>query len=491
MLTLVHRARPRLVRFTSDHTFAPALAVLIGLGGCVPTYHGARASHFVSGPPLLDDAPSTQRVAQSAISSGALPPSAKATDDLGAIPVGLPQVIRACVLSDPRILAALESVEHARAEHTTASLLPNPSLLVSRTLVPLPGSPFNAETRQGGPPQLDIGLSYSLDTLIFGTRSAAMEATRLGVDVAFAEYADVARQRILEAIHAYYDVLEAREILRLTREEVEQLGRLHSLTERRVQLGGIGTVELDRIRVALSGGRRRLLRAKAKLDNARSRLRASLGRAMGAERADADGTLEIDSPPAPPDLRSAMQLAEEHRPDLLALQRQVVRLRADLTREQRTAWPSLSVSAGYTRQFQKRAIGFPDASSWGAGLEMSLPIFDRNQGNIARAQSAVRQAELLLSAAQIDLRAEVEQAIRDYNVAYQLVSTLDEQALAAASSARQRIEEAYGLGGRTLLEVLDAQAAFREVFREHVEARAELLRALHRVNAVVGTEVLR
>jgi cobalt-zinc-cadmium efflux system outer membrane protein len=363
--------------------------------------------------------------------------------------------------------------------------------MVSGTLVPFPGSPFNEETRQGGPPQFDIGLSYSVDTLIFGTRSAAMEATRLGVDVAFAEYAEVARQRILEAIHAYYDVLEARAQLEIAREEAEQLDRLHGITERRVQLGSVGHVELDRMRVALAGGRRRLRRAEAELDNAKSRLRAHLGRAAFANRVDAVGTLEIGSLPSPPDLRSAMQLAEERRPDLVALKRQVARASADLTVERRTAWPSLTVAAGYTRQFQEQAIGFPDANSWGAGIEMSLPIFDRNQGNIARAQSAVRQADLLVSAARLDLRAELEQAIRDYEVAYQLVTALDEEALNAAAYVRQRVEEAYRLGGSTVLEVLDAQSAFREVYGEHIVARAEVLRALHSLNATVGTEIIR
>jgi outer membrane protein, heavy metal efflux system len=363
--------------------------------------------------------------------------------------------------------------------------LPNPSLAVGQSLVPYPGG-----SKADGPMQLDVEVSYSLDTLLFGKRSAAMEAARAGVDVALAEYSDVARQRILAAITAYYDVLQARELLDIAREEVAQLERLETLTERRVALASVGPIELDRIRIAVIGGKRRLVQAEAELDNARSRLRTHLGQARGAKRADAAGTLDLSSPPPLPELPAALALAEANRPDFLAVRRQASRARADLTRERRAAWPTLGVAAGYSRQFYE-AEGRLGNDFWGVGLELSPPLFDRNQGNIARGESSVRQADLMITATRIDLEAEVEQALRSYRAARQSVTTLDQQALDAASRARQRIEEAYGLGGRTLLEVLDAQAAYREVFREHISARADLFRSLHKLNAVVGTEMIR
>lgn len=461
---------------------------VLALAGCTPHYGGVGAPTLFREPALPEQALETNERESPAVEPALVADSStEAGSDV--IAIGLPQTIRLSMLVDPRIQAALQSVEQARADYTTAGLLPNPMLRGSQTLNPLPGSPFNARTGQGGPPQFDIGIAYSVDTLIFGKRSAAMEAARLGVDVALAEYSDVARQRVLEAITAYYDVLQSRELLRLAREEVEQIGRLQTITERRLALGSVGQIEAERIRVALIAGRRRLVEAEAEFDNSLSRFRARLGQAHGAERADAAGTLEFAVPQPAPELASALAVAEEHRPDFVAVRRQTTRVRADLTRERRAAWPTLNLAAGYTRQFQQQAIGFPDASSWGAGLEMSLPIFDRNQGNIRRAESSIVQADRLVEAARIDLRAEVVQALRSYRSAYQIVTTVA-QALRGAASTRQRIGEAYSLGGRTLLEVLDAQTSYREVFREYTMARAEFLRSLHRLNAVVGTEMI-
>lgn len=396
----------------------------------------------------------------------------------------LPRVIRLCVLADPKIRAALESVAQARADYTTAGLLPNPSLSMAQSLVPFPGGSV-----ADGPMQFDAELSYSLDSLVFGKRVAAIEAARSGVDVALAEYSDVARQRILEAISAYYDVLQARELRRIARDEVAQLEQLETISKERGTLGGAGQFEVDRIRLAVVGGRRRLVQAEAEFDKARSQLRARLGPTRGTD-VEVAGSLELTSAPAPPDLTTALALAEQHRADFIAVHRQAIRVRAELTRERRAALPELSIAVGYSRQFYE-AQGLLGNDFWGTGVEMSLPFFDRNQGNISRAKSAIRQAELRVLAAHIDLRAEVEQALASYRAARQIVTMVDAEALLVASSARQRVEAAYAEGGRTVLEVLDAQAVHREVFREHINARAEFWRALHRLNAAIGAEMIR
>ena len=50
----------------------------------------------------------------------------------------------------------------------------------------------------------------------------------------------------------------------------------------------------------------------------------------------------------------------------------------------------------------------------GGGLDISVPLFDRNQGNIAKSQSAKRQSELDLKAKQIALNEEINQAVLTY-----------------------------------------------------------------------------
>src|SRR5262249_42761076 len=127
-----------------------------------------------------------------------------------ALPAGqritLMQAVQLCLQADPKLKAGVEGIAQAQAEFVTASLKPNPELGVSQTLMPLfPG--FTVDNR-GGPPQLDVGVSYPIDWCLFGKRAAAMASAQHGVEVSEHEYADLLRLRVGEVVLAYYDVLE-------------------------------------------------------------------------------------------------------------------------------------------------------------------------------------------------------------------------------------------------------------------------------------------
>jgi outer membrane protein TolC len=81
--------------------------------------------------------------------------------------------------------------------------------------------------------------------------------------------------------------------------------------------------------------------------------------------------------------------------------------------------------------------------------------------------------------------------VRDHLAARAAVAVVDQNAISAAERARQGVETAHALGGRTLLEVLDARAACREIYRDQIRAHTELLRTTHRLDAVVGTVISR
>src|SRR5207247_1536462 len=77
--------------------------------------------------------------------------------------------------------------------------------------------------RQGGPPQYDANFTVPIDWWLFGKRLAATEAARLGIDVAGADYADLIRKKVAETVVAFYDLLEAQELLKLSGESVKDV----------------------------------------------------------------------------------------------------------------------------------------------------------------------------------------------------------------------------------------------------------------------------
>lgn len=456
------------------------------LAACTPAaYHGQAPSFYLQALPT-----EPQLAADGSLDRSTLPRLAdEQAPAAGPIAVPLDRALRVSALTHPRVRSLLETVVQARANHITASLLPNPRLGLSYTLAPFPGGSFDATQRQGGPPQFDFGLGLVVDTLLFGKRAAGIKLAELEVDAALAQYADLGRQLMLGLIDDYFAVVQSDALRALQQEEHEQMQRFVEALARQVELGGATRIELDRARTALALTQRRLVQSEADFDNSLTRFRAWLGGADGGERAVPVAGLDAVSDLTATELAPLLALATDQRPDLVAARRDVASAEANLAYQECLAWPSMVLTPGVTRQFQSRAVGFPNANSWGIGLDASLPLFDRNQGNIAAAESAVRQAEHALQALRIDVRSEIAQALRDCEAARSSASILDQEAVQAAERARDGIVAAHGLGSRTLLEVLDARAAFRDVQREQLRARIEQQRTSHRLAAVVGAEL--
>jgi cobalt-zinc-cadmium efflux system outer membrane protein len=400
----------------------------------------------------------------------------------------LEQAIRTALEADPKIQAGLEIIKQAKADLLTASLSPNPQFSTSGTLLPL-DRPFTVN-RQGGPPQFDVGMSYPIDWFLFGKRAAEITSARLGVDMSAADFADLVRQRVAGTIAAFYDVLEAQALLDLAREDLDNLKRVETITADRVALGGVGTIELDRIRLAVFDSQREVRNRDTAVATALTQLRAFLGLTNTAPLFAVQGSLEVPTPTTPLTVEDAVALAQQNRPDLLSVRRQLAKAEADILVEQKKVYPEVTPHLGYTRQFQEKAIGFPDVNDWGLEVEVTVPLFDRNQGNIAKAQSVQRQTSLNLRAQLVDLRSEVEQAVKAYQTAYVTVTTDDPAQLKAAENVRDKIRAAYELGGKPLIEVLDAQRAYRDTYRLYITGRSTYWHALHRLNAAVGRQVL-
>jgi cobalt-zinc-cadmium efflux system outer membrane protein len=405
----------------------------------------------------------------------------------GSTGVSLDQAILATLRADPKLRAALENISQAQADLLTSSLPPNPTLTGDALLLPLRRITIN---EQGGPPQTDWLLGLPIDWFVFGKRAAAIESARLGVDVSAADYADQVRQRIANVVAAYFDVLEARAMYDLARQDLETFRRVESMTAERVKLGGAPAVDLDRARLAVFDARREARNREVALAAALSKFRAFLGPAGADPPLDVAGSLEVSNPVSPPSIKEMLALAEQTRPDIISLRRQIAKAEAVIRSEQTKAWPSLVPSFGYTEQFQ-HSIGFRDFPSWDVSVNLSLPLFDRNQGNVAKARSTEVQVAQSLQAQLNDLRAELEQAVDAFRLAYANVTANDPEQLRTAQDVRDRIEGSYKAGGKTLLELLDAERAYRDARRTYILGQSVYWHSLHRLNAAVGKQVLR
>ena len=209
--------------------------------------------------------------------------------------------------------------------------------------------------------------------------------------VSHADYSDQVRQRLANTAAAFYDVLEARAMLKLAEEDLASLERVEGITAAGVKIGGAGTIEAERIRLSVLDAQSDVCTRETTLATKKAQLRAAIGRARQTPPFDVAGNLDIIKPATPVSLSEAIALAERNRPDIISLRRQIAKARSGLEVERSKARPTVSPSLGYQYQYQD-CNGVADANSYTAQMNVSVPIFDRNQGNIAKAQSVLVQS---------------------------------------------------------------------------------------------------
>jgi cobalt-zinc-cadmium efflux system outer membrane protein len=400
----------------------------------------------------------------------------------------LDDVINTTLLADPKLRAGFESINEANGDALSAALAPNPKVEIIQTLLPLT-RPFTP-VRQGGPPQLDVWMSYPIDWFLFGKQAAELRVASLGVQAARADFADRIRLRVQEAAIAFYGLVEAQALVELARRDANSLKRLESSVARAVADGARPRAELSRIRLDRLRAERELRDAEKEQVQAAATLAAVMGRT--------EPLTGISLPQLPdempqmelPTREECLALAEANRPDLAALRWRAAQANAEMVSARLKAYPEITPQAGYTRQFQRRAIGFPDANSYDVGVELSLPVFDRNQGGRERtAASAVRQ-QLELQAYLIELQAEIVRTLSEVQTAHANMKSVVEEQLAAAADVRDSVLQAGKEGDQPLSDLLDALRSYSETYRLCIQSRADYCRAVVRLNAALGRKVM-
>jgi outer membrane protein TolC len=121
------------------------------------------------------------------------------------------------------------------------------------------------------------------------------------------------------------------------------------------------------------------------------------------------------------------------------------------------------------------------------GLFMTLPVTDRNQGNIRKARASIHERQFTYLGDRADALAEAEAARTSYEDAVEHLMLFNtRETLQAAYDLRRSMEADYQAGKRTLLELLDAHKAYQSRLAHGIEFQSDYWHTLNRLNAAVG-----
>lgn len=394
--------------------------------------------------------------------------------------ITIEQAVAEAVRNNPDLLAERLGIPVAETALITAGLRPNPVLSASSDHLDWLGTGFS-DANGAGPTEHAVRVDLPVER--GNKRDHRIDTAGYGTKIAEAHISDFLRKLKLDVTLACIDVIDAKSRLDLANDNLKSLQGIVQINESRLQGGAIAPVELTRSRVAMLQFRASVKSAELTLTSARIKLQALLGRTPGQGIVDISDSLKTTLPP-PPDLATLEAAALATRPDLQAVRLDQARSQAELRLQLAEGKVDYSVGMEYRRQQGVNGRG----NSLGFFVSVPLPLFNRNQGEIARAANEEQQLRKQLEALQAQVNSEVVGAYREYENTLELMTEIESDLLAPSQEARDTTAYVYRAGASSLVEVLDAQRAFNDTMSTYYGAQADYRRAISRLQAVAGQD---
>ena len=368
------------------------------------------------------------------------------------------------VLTNPTLHAARDRRGIAEAELLRAGILPNPELSAA---VGWPAGSGTDDTVTG----LDFGLDWDVSALIArgARRDAAREHVRaVDLDVAWEEW------QVAEGAKLHLQRLAlARQRREAARRAVAAARRTLEATRRAVELGVRTGPELDDAHAGLEQVRVRLAEEEAAAEVERVALHRALGLPTDGAPGGRDPEIKIE-PELAPGAPRLHALRTRPLPPVAELTAELPDRRLDLA-GLRAGYASQDarVRAAARSRFPKIGIGLdagrdPEGiETVGGGVRIELPLFDRNQGEIAVTQATRQELFDDYAARLADARAEVARIVAEIDGARRRLDLASRGEIARARRVR-RARRAADQGTGDRFAVGRAEAAL-------VTARAERL----------------
>src|SRR5215468_828541 len=396
-----------------------------------------------------------------------------------ATPVTIGQAVQEAVERNLSLLAERYNLNIADARMITARLRPNPVLSLYTDLQPWLGAGATL-LNQTGPPEYGVRTDFILERgHKHGYRIEVAEQEKA---VAQLLLLNTMRALVLDTQNAFVEVLLAKETTALAERNLDSFHKIVEINKERVRVGDLSQVELVRTQLAELQFNNAVIQAQSRLRIAKQRLQLLMGRAPPSELFEVAGEMRREPMPFTVDEWQRQALAR--RPDYQAMTRDQARSIAELRSQIAQGKVDYTIGVEYRRQQGLAGRG----NTLGLFFSAPLPLFNRNQGEIARARQEQRQIEARARALEAGIRNELDTAWRQYDTARSLLTRIEGEMIGQARRVLASMEYSYRAGEASLVEFLDAQRAFNDTMQGYNEARAEYARGLYLIDSVTGKE---
>jgi cobalt-zinc-cadmium efflux system outer membrane protein len=398
----------------------------------------------------------------------------------GPVKITLDQAIELALHQNNALRAARTTILQSQAQEITANLRPNPTLFTDWEYLPLPGVHPDAglagylhDSTEG-----DIGLSYMFER--GQKRQNRLRAAKDATAVTRSQVVDNERTLTFQVAQLFINVQLAESTLDLANEDLKSFQNTVDISESQYKAGGISENDYLKIKLQLVQFQNDVQQAQLARAQALSDLRQQLG--YEAVPADYDVAGSFDYKPQTLTLGDLQMKAVQNRPDLRAAQQSVTAAKSQYGLAKANGKQDVTVSANYSHVNAISAVTF--------SVSIPLPIFDRNQGEIARTRVAIKQAQEQQTGTNGQVLTDVRDAYEGVLTNDRVVQTYRSGVLDTSQRSRDISEYSYSRGATPLLDFLDAERNYRATQLAYRQALAAYLTAIEQLRQAVGTRSL-
>ena len=405
-------------------------------------------------------------------------PQTQVPQTQGPVRITLDEAIQLALQHNHNLLAARTTIQQSQAEEITANLRPNPTLFADWEYLPLfSPSSQNSQYLQGST-EADLGLGYLIER--GKKRQHRLQAAKDITVQTRSLVADNERSLTFNAASLFVNVQLAESTLELAELDLKSFGQTVDLSELRYKAGAISEDDYLKIKLQLLQFETDFEQAQLARVQALSDLRQLLGYESVSPGYDVAGV--FDYQPLQGNLEDLQLKALQNRPDLRAAQQGVTAANSQYDLQKAIGKQDVTVQANYSH-----VNGINTATFYGS---IPLPIFNRNQGEIARSRFAITQAQEQEKATNGQTFTDVRDAYEGLRTNDKVVTLYRSGYLDVAKKDRDISEYAYKRGAASLLDFLDAERSYRATQLAYRQALASYLLALEQLREAVGVRDL-
>lgn len=374
--------------------------------------------------------------------------------------------------ANPTLRAQAQSIESNRANEITAGLRPNPQ--------------FQNDTTSA-----TIGIYQVFE--IAGKRRARLESARLTTAISRTDFADARRTLVFNLRQAFVAALLAKSDLDFARDNLTNYQKVVDLNRTMLEHGALSRADFLKIELQMLQFQSDLDDATLALKTAKATLRALVGPPNLPQEFAIEGDLR--AVPLEKPLSELQQLALANRPDLKSAETGRDKALADLRLAKANRWPDPTIGNSFLHTgteipgpswFQPFYPKNNVSNAMGLGISIPIPLFNRNQGEVARTRSEQRRVDFLAQAARNQVLQDVETAYASFQSSQDRVRRYEQTYLSRAKESLDIEEFSFRNGAASILDFLDAERTYRSMQLAYRQQLAAYLTNFAQLEAAVG-----